>query len=136
MATKEYCIAMPAEDVWYAVEKMGEFMGIPVNAQAIYDALDIDVDEEPNNPDCAVIFYDPSNHNNVIVADCGNFDFLQMVVVRCEKTNHKIIHDRLLHIDTIIRKRENQHLNTSLSERTGQSSYSIHYIEKKYGIKI
>ena len=143
MATKEYAICLPADDVQYAVEEMGKFMGIPIDVQAIEDAfdagdeiIDADAPEDIFTPECVAIFYDPSNHNNVIVADLGYGDWLQMVHVRCEKENAKAVHDKLLFVDTVIRESAGEHTNKFLDERTGNSKCGILSVEKKYGIKI
>ena len=143
MATREYAICLPASDVWYAVEEMGKFMGIPIDNQVIQDAFDagdeiIDADgpEEIFPPECAAIFYDPSNHNNVIVADLGYGDWLQTVHVRCEKENAKAVHDKLLCIDTFIRQSAGESTNDSLDDDSGDPVYGMIALEKKYGIKI
>ena len=143
MATKEYGICLPADDVWFAVKEMGKFMGIPINDQVIDDAFDAaeeiiesDAPEDIFTPECMAIFYDPSNHNNVIIADCGYGDWLQMVYVRCEEENAKAVHDKLLFVDTFIRQSAGEDTNKFLSERTGNPIHSIFTVEKKYGIKI
>ena len=143
MATKEYTICLPADDVRYAVKVMGKFMRIPIDVQAIEDAFDAadkiiesDAPEDVFTPECMAIFYDPSNHNNVIVADLGYGDWLQTVHVRCEEENAKAVHDMLLYVDTVIRQSADESTNDSLDDDSGDPVYGMIALEKKYGIKI
>lgn len=131
MATKQFAIMFPSDEIWDVVEEMGDFMNIPIDEEELEKAV---FEEDFDSPNNIAKFYDPNDPDNLIVAYCCNNDIFYYLLVRIVDARSELVKRKMLEIDTKIRSYSEQRIQNDLLDYTYNPDRGLNLLEKKYNI--